>query len=98
MGITQLEAPFRIVFISNLPFDMVAVMGSGDIVVGNPTPNQSTPSDPGESAARPRPRQQQMCGAMTEQGDGNRAPSQPQEFIRLVGYRDPRVRPPRAPR
>jgi hypothetical protein len=78
-------------------------MGSGDIVVGNPIPkpNPSTPKNSVESGDPPRsssPRQQQMCGAMTQQGDGNRAPSQPQEFVRLVGYRDPTVRPPRVPR
>jgi hypothetical protein len=38
-----------------------------------------------------------MCGAMTQQGDSNHTPSQPQEFLRLVGYRYPKVRPPRAP-
>jgi len=77
-------------------------MGSGDIVVGNPAlkSNQPTLKDPAERADPPRssnPRQQQMCGAMTQQGDHNHAPSQPQEFVRLVGYRDPKVRPPRAP-
>jgi hypothetical protein len=34
---------------------------------------------------------------MTQQDDGNRAASQLQEFVRLVGYRNPKVRPPRAP-
>ena len=74
-------------------------MGSGDIVVGKVTSNQSTPTDEAENDAglRPsRPRQLQMCGAMTQQDDGNRAASQPQEFVRLVGYRNPKVRPPRA--
>ena len=73
-------------------------MGSGGIIVGNAisNPGQSTVNDPAESAdlARPsKPRQQQMCGAMTQQGDGSRATSQPQEFVRLVGHRDPKVRP-----
>jgi hypothetical protein len=74
-------------------------MGSGDIVVGKATP-QSPLKHSAESADPPRsgrPRQQQMCGAMTQQGDGNRATSQPQEFVRLVGHLDPKVRPPRAP-
>jgi hypothetical protein len=77
-------------------------MGGGDIVVGNPIPkpNQSTPKDSVESGDPPRsssPGQQQMCGAMSQQGDGSRSISQPQEFVRLVGYRDPKVRPTRAP-
>jgi hypothetical protein len=79
----------------------VAVMGSGDIVVGNaiPKPGQSTVNDPASAdPPRPsRPRQQHMCGAMTQQGDDSRATSQPQEFVRLVGYRNPKIRPPRAP-
>jgi hypothetical protein len=75
-------------------------MGSGDIVVGSATAklDQTALKDPAESADPPRqfkPRQQQMCGAMTQQGDANRAPSQPQEFVRLVGYRDPTIRPTR---
>jgi hypothetical protein len=37
-----------------------------------------------------------MCGAMTQQGTDNRTPSQPQEFVRLVGHRDSKVRPPGA--
>jgi hypothetical protein len=77
-------------------------MGSGDIVVGKATsrPNQLIPKDQTKDADEPRPsspRQQQMCGAMTQQSDDSRATSQPQEFVRLVGYRDPKVRPPRAP-
>jgi hypothetical protein len=80
----------------------MAVMGSGDIVFGNATskPDQLTSKDPPENAGGPRssrPRQQQMCGAMSQQGDSNHTPSQPQEFLRLVGYRYPKVRPPRAP-
>ena len=75
-------------------------MGSGDIVVGKATSNQLTPNDKikGANAPQPsRPRQQQMCGAMTQQGDDLHGLSQPQEFLRLVGYRDPKARPPRAP-
>jgi hypothetical protein len=77
-------------------------MGSGDIVVGNttPKPDQSIMKNPAENAdpSRPsRPRQQQMCGAMAQQGDDYHTLSQPQEFVRLVGYRDPRIRPTRAP-
>jgi hypothetical protein len=77
-------------------------MGSGDIVVGKATfrSDQLTPQDQTRDGDVPRPsgpRQQQMCGAMTQQGDHNRAPSQPQEFVRLVGCRDPGIRPKRAP-
>ena len=56
---------------------------------------QSGNSDGPQRAVRRR--QQQMCGAMAQQGDDYHTLSQPQEFIRLVGYRDPKVRPPRAP-
>ncbi len=77
-------------------------MGSGDTVVGNPDPrpNRSTLKNPAGSAEPPptsKPHQQQMCGAMTQQSDDSRAISQPQKFVRLVGYRDPKARPPRAP-
>jgi len=83
----------------------MAVMGSGDTVAGN---NQMTSKsrqpvvkDQTERADKsrrgPKPGQQQMCGAMTQQGTDNHAASQPQEFVRLVCYRDPKVRPPRPP-
>ena len=78
-------------------------MGSGDIVVGNAIPrsDQSAEKGPAETAdprQSPKPRrQQQMCGAMAQQGDDNHSPSRPQEFVRLVGYRNPKVRPPGAP-
>ena len=78
-------------------------MGSGDIVVGKATskPNQSTPREAADSTGGPvssRPRQQQMCGAMSQQGDDyHNTLSQPQEFVRLVGHRALKVRPPRAP-
>ena len=79
-------------------------MGRGDIVVGKDqvalNPRQSIVADQTENAGRPRPpkpRQQQMCGAMSEQRADSGAYSQPQGFVRLVGHRDPKVRPPRAP-
>jgi hypothetical protein len=75
-------------------------MGNGDIVAGKATSNQLTPKEQIKNADGPRPaapRQQQMCGAMAQQGDEYHTLSQPQEFVRLVGYRDPRIRPPRAP-
>jgi hypothetical protein len=80
----------------------MAVMGSGDIVVGNAIPRSDPSAEKGpvetaDPRRSPKPRQQQMCGAMSQQGDGNHSPSRPQEFLRLVGYRYPKVRPPRAP-
>jgi hypothetical protein len=77
-------------------------MGRGDSVVGNPKPkpNQSTVNDQAKDVGGPRPskpRQQQMCGAMNEQRSDHGGYSQPQGFVRLVGHRDPKVRPPRAP-
>jgi hypothetical protein len=79
----------------------MAVMGNGDIVVSKLTPGsrQSIVEDQAENTTGPRrgpikPRQQQMCGAMTQQGTDNHSPSQQQEFVRLVGYRDPKARPP----
>ncbi len=52
-------------------------MGSGDIVVGKATnrPDQLTKqgqASDGDGPHPSRPRQQQMCGAMTQQGDGSR--------------------------
>jgi hypothetical protein len=83
----------------------MAVMGRGDIVVGKDqaplNPRQSiVAADQTENAGRPRPpkpRQQQMCGAMSEQRADSGAYSQPQGFVRLVGYRAPKVKPPVAP-
>jgi len=80
----------------------MAVMGSGDIVVGKPLKSRQSsvkdPADngPGQQPRPAKPRQQQMCGAMTQQATDNRTPSQPQEFVRLVGHRDSKVRPPGA--
>jgi hypothetical protein len=82
----------------------MAVMGSGDVIGTNqsiPETRRQDMKDAADSAGgpprAPKPRQQQMCGAMAQQGDDYHRLSQPQEFVRLVGYRDPRVRPPRAP-
>jgi len=79
-------------------------MGSGDIIGRNqsiPETRRLDMKDQCDSAGGPprasRPRQQQMCGAMAQQGDDLHGLSQPQEFLRLVGYRDPKARPPRAP-
>jgi hypothetical protein len=80
----------------------MAVMGSGDIVVGYPTaaPNRSRLKDSAKDTdglPSSKPHQQQMCGAMSQQSDHSQLPSQPQGFVRLVGYRNPKVRPPRTP-
>jgi hypothetical protein len=79
-------------------------MGSGDVIGRNqsiPQTRRLDMKDQSDSAGGPprasKPRQQQMCGAMAQQGDDYHTLSQPQEFVRLVGYRDPRVRPSRAP-
>jgi hypothetical protein len=77
-------------------------MGRSETVVGNPDPEPNLPTvkKQAENADRPRPskpRQQQMCGAMNEQRSDYGGYSQPQGFVRLVGYRDPKVRPARAP-
>ncbi len=56
-------------------------MGNGNIGVGNKTAT--------------RPSSQQMAGAMSQQGApvmGDNHCS-PQKFVRLVGCRDPKVRP-----
>ena len=57
-------------------------MGSGDIVVGNAIPKsdpsaEKGPAETADPRGSPKPRQQQMCGAMSQQGDGNHSPSQP---------------------
>jgi hypothetical protein len=79
-------------------------MGSGDVIGRNqsiPQTRRLDMKDQSDGAVGPtrasKPRQQQMCGAMAQQGDDYHTLSQPQEFVRLVGYRDPRVRPSRAP-
>jgi hypothetical protein len=69
---------FRVVLIHNQR--RIAVVGNGNIGVGN-------------KAATRKPGQQ-MAGAMSQQsapvmGDNQ---SSPQKFVRLVGYRDPKVR------
>jgi hypothetical protein len=78
-------------------------MGSDDVVGRQSTPEtrRQDMKDPFDNAGgqprASRPPQQHMCGAMAQQGDDYHTISQPQEFVRLVGYRDPRVRPARAP-
>jgi hypothetical protein len=74
----------------------MAVMGTGDIVAGKDQqtsePRQSIVTNKPENApgSRPesaRPRQAQMCAAMTEQVTDSSVLSQPQGFLRLVGCR-----------
>jgi hypothetical protein len=77
----------------------MTVMGSGDVIGRNqPSENRRSrvkdPTENGGAARPPRARRQQMCGAMTQQGADNRMPSQPQEFVQLVGYRDPKTKSP----
>ena len=75
-------------------------MGSGDIVVGKhqtSEPRKSTgknkPENPAGALPEPaRPRQVQMCAAMTQQAADSAIVSQPQEFVRLIGCRERKVR------
>jgi hypothetical protein len=82
----------------------MAVMSSDDVVGRHQsipeTRRKDVKDQPDNAGGQPRasrPPQQHMCGAMAQQGDDYHTLSQPQEFVRLVGYRDPRVKPPRAP-
>jgi len=85
----------------------MAVVGNGIINVGNQTPSRN-PSQPiteplaqseGSSELRidepPQTAKISICGAMSlQRGDSGRGnESAPQEFLRLVGCRDPNVRP-----
>jgi hypothetical protein len=78
----------------------MAVVGNGNIEVGNTTatrkPSQPTvESLPGSNAAlRQTGKRQGISGAMTQQGDqgGPSNLSVPQKFVHLVGYHDPKPR------
>lgn len=82
-------------------------MGNGDIVVGSrPRPRKPanvTVKDLADriTAAKPADapdfaKTERHCGAMSQQrGDGGMQ-STPQKFVRLVGCRDPKSRPPGA--
>jgi hypothetical protein len=73
-------------------------MGSGNIGKATPKPDQTIRNNRAENAGGSRrsgPRQLQMCGAMTQQGTDSHANSQLQEFVRLVGHCEPKVRQPR---
>ena len=80
-------------------------MGNGNIHVGNETPTRK-PGQPtvesfsgsnGSSELRIdsplRPEHPEICGAMSQQGGEFRGNiSSPQEFLHLVGCRDPKVK------
>jgi hypothetical protein len=84
-----------------------AVVGSGNIDVGNKTPTRNSDQPITEPSAKPdrfseRPiaalfkagRRPGICGALSQQsGDNGRGTeSAPQKFLQLVGYRDPKAR------
>jgi hypothetical protein len=86
----------------------IAVVGNGNIDVGNQTPTRK-PGQPvverlagSDSSSElridkpnpPKTERPQNCGAMSEQGgdSGRGSVSAPQKFVQLVGYRDPKVR------
>jgi hypothetical protein len=83
----------------------MAVMGSGDIIAGS---NPSIPEPKakamdvkslakGAAASRQRAEAnsgERRCGAMAQQRSDSGATSTPQEFLHLIGCRDPKVRPP----
>ena len=77
-------------------------MGNGNIDVGNPTPTRK----PGQTLVErfsgsngstelridSSPKTERRCGAMSQQGDEFRGNvSAPQEFVRLVGCREPKA-------
>jgi hypothetical protein len=79
----------------------MAVMGSGDIVVGKgSSPRRSRPENfakrDGASAppASTPGKVDGHCGAMSQQRGDSGGMSTPQKFVRLVGCRDAKTRPP----
>ena len=78
-------------------------MGNGDIVVGS-NPSSRKPATiigdtAGTASAAPRTnsdpvKAERGCGAMSQQRGDSGAASTPQKFVRLVGCREPKVRPP----
>jgi hypothetical protein len=80
----------------------MAVMGNGDIVVGNKSPTRKpAPAMPTHSAERlaapllsassDPAREERRCGAMSQQRTDSGAASTPQKFVRLVGCHDPKA-------
>jgi hypothetical protein len=78
----------------------MAVMGGGDITVGNKSttrkPAQTIVSDLAErlrvSGRKPED-QTSICGAMAQQRGDSGGWSTPQKFVHLVGCRDPKLGP-----
>jgi hypothetical protein len=74
----------------------MAVMGSGDIVVGK-NPSTSESARPENLAKRVKAstaaKAEGHCGAMSQQRGDSGATSTPQKFVRLVGCRDAKARP-----
>jgi hypothetical protein len=78
----------------------MAVMGGGDIIVGNESPTRkpartivSDQTGRVVVAGRKADDQTKICGAMAQQRDDSGGWSTPQKFVHLVGCRDPRLRP-----
>jgi hypothetical protein len=82
----------------------MAVMSSGGIVVGKgPSIRKSEPSSPENPAKRAdmstpaesiSVKGERHCGAMSQQRGNSGGMSIPQKFLRLIGYGNPKVRPP----
>jgi len=75
----------------------MAVMGSGDIVVGkNPSISESRTASPENLAKRVKAstatKAGRHCGAMSQQRGDSGATSTPQKFVQLVGCRDAKTR------
>jgi len=82
----------------------MAVMGNGDIVVGNEQPSTQKSTSvivenlAGRAAAAEQAesipsRAEHHCGAMSQQRGDTGMVSMPQKLVRLVGTCDPKTRP-----
>jgi hypothetical protein len=85
----------------------MAVVGNGNIDVGNKTPtrktgqpiverlakNNGSPERRIEAPNTMRIKQLGVCGAMSQQNADSGNQSAPQKFVQLVGCRDPQARP-----
>jgi hypothetical protein len=75
----------------------ISVVGNGNIDVGNRRPPRK-PGDRiglrgGNDPAGQKTERPWICGAMSQQRCNIGSESAPQEFVRLVGCRDPNARP-----
>jgi hypothetical protein len=71
----------------------MAVMRGDNIIVGSkPTTAKSTSAE-SETNSRAKKQRPGFCGAMSQQRCDSGAQSTPQKFVRLVGCRDPRIKP-----